>query len=90
MDGIGAIGLARYISHGAQYSQPIYSSNPIKNKDEVTFYDELKSLLDSIPNKFYTNEAKQIANEKVKICREYFNTLKLEINSICLNKYTSK
>jgi len=37
-------------------------------------------LIDSVPDKFYTDEAKLKANQKVKICRDYYNSLVLEVD----------
>lgn len=91
LDIIGAIGIARNIAYNSMLSEPFYSTsnnNKVVNKSNVsmsTFIEDLKEDFDGIHNKFYTDEAKLIAEQRIIINKQYYSALHSEIESIHLN-----
>lgn len=92
LDALGAIGVARSYMLAGKYNQKIYSNTPItKYVKENLMEGKVKDLskhspnlefeikLKKIPNRLYTEKAKQIAEERYRFMEEFFQRLKMEI-----------
>jgi uncharacterized protein len=96
LDVIGASGIARTFMLAGQFGQRLIdndsineymNSNTVENgrlKDvsKHTPFIEYEVKFKKIPNKLYTEKAKEIGKERLKFMDEYFNRLKSEINGI--------
>lgn len=96
LDIIGASGIARTFMLAGQFGQRLtvnespsdyLESNTVENgrlKDvsKHTPFIEYEVKFKKIPNKLYTNKAKEIGKERIKFMEEYFDRLKLEIQGI--------
>jgi uncharacterized protein len=96
LDAIGAIGIARTFMLSGQFGQRIIGkellneymeSNTVENgrlKDvsKHTPFIEYEVKFKKIPDKLYTNKAKEIGKERLKFMEEYFNRLQMEIEGI--------
>ncbi|AGF59328.1 uncharacterized protein B0P06_002337 [Clostridium saccharoperbutylacetonicum] len=96
LDVIGASGIARTFMLAGQFGQRLidnYSINEYMNSNTVengrlkdvskhTPFIEYEVKFKKIPNKLYTEKAKEIGKERLKFMDEYFNRLKSEINGI--------
>jgi uncharacterized protein len=96
LDVIGASGIARTFMLAGQFGQRLIdndsvneymNSNTVENgrlKDvsKHTPFIEYEVKFKKIPNKLYTEKAKEIGRERLKFMDEYFNRLKSEINGI--------
>lgn len=96
LDAIGAIGIARCFMLGGQFGQSLsinegiedyLNSNSVengrlKNVSKHTPIIEYEIKLKRIPEKLYTEKAKQIASERMKYMDGFFEKLNLEMNGI--------
>lgn len=96
LDVIGASGIARTFMLAGQFGQRLIdndsldeymNSNTVENgrlKDVSKHnpFIEYEVKFKKIPNKLYTEKAKEIGKERLKFMDEYFNRLKSEINGI--------
>ncbi|WP_297430042.1 HD domain-containing protein [Clostridium sp.] len=96
LDVIGASGIARTFMLAGQFGQRLtgneqlndyLESNTVENgrlKDvsKHTPFIEYEVKFKKIPDKLYTEKAKEIGNERLKFMDEYFTRLKLEIDGI--------
>ncbi|AQR97999.1 HD domain-containing protein [Clostridium saccharoperbutylacetonicum] len=96
LDVIGASGIARTFMLAGQFGQRLIdndslneymNSNTVENgrlKDvsKHTPFIEYEVKFKKIPNKLYTEKAKEIGKERLKFMDEYFNRLKSEIEGI--------
>lgn len=96
LDVIGASGVARTFMLAGQFGQRLtvneplndyFKSNTVENgrlKDvsKHTPFIEYEIKFKKIPDKLYTNKAKEIGKERIKFMEDYFNKLKLEIEGI--------
>lgn len=96
LDVIGASGIARTFMLAGQFGQRLTldgTLNEYLNKNTVengrlkdvskhSPFIEYEVKFKKIPDKLYTNKAKEIGKERIKFMDEYFNTLKLEIEGV--------
>lgn len=96
LDVIGASGIARTFMLAGQFGQRLTldgTFNEYLNKNTVengrlkdvskhSPFIEYEVKFKKIPDKLYTNKAKEIGKERIKFMDEYFNTLKLEIEGV--------
>ena len=96
LDIIGATGIARSFMLAGQFGQRLtvnqelneyIRSNTVENgriKDvsQHTPFIEYELKFKKIPNKLYTEKAKEIGKERLKFMEEYFNRLMSEISNI--------
>lgn len=96
LDIIGASGIARTFMLAGQFGQRLTldgTLNEYLNKNTVengrlkdvskhSPFIEYEVKFKKIPDKLYTNKAKEIGKERIKFMDEYFNTLKLEIEGV--------
>ncbi len=96
LDVIGASGIARTFMLAGQFRQRLIANefldeclkcNTVQNgrlKDvsKHTPFIEYEVKFKKIPNKLYTDKAKEIGKERLKFMDEYFNRLKSEIEGI--------
>jgi uncharacterized protein len=96
LDIIGATGIARSFMLAGQFRQRLtvnqelseyLKSNTVENgriKDvsKHTPFIEYELKFKKIPNKLYTEKAKEIGQERIKFMDEYFNRLMVEISDI--------
>jgi uncharacterized protein len=96
LDIIGASGIARTFMLAGQFGQRLivneslgdyFNSNTVENgrlKDvsKHTPFIEYEVKFKKIPDKLYTNKAKEFGKERIKFMEDYFNKLKLEIEGI--------
>lgn len=87
LDALGAIGIIRTIQYGQSVNRPFYEeANLLRSDKNVSFnestltslshfYDKLLKL----PNLMYTNRAKEIAYERVKIINDFLESFYNEI-----------
>ncbi|WP_297430195.1 HD domain-containing protein [Clostridium sp.] len=93
LDVIGASGIARTFMLAGQFGQRLIASESIAEylKDNTVENGRLKDVskhnhfieyemkFKKIPDKLYTDKAKEIGKERLKFMDEYFNGLKLEV-----------
>jgi len=96
LDIIGATGIARSFMLAGQFGQRLTVNNElneylksntvengrIKDVSQHTPFIEYELKLKKIPNKLYTEKAKEIGKERLKFMDEYFNRLISEITDI--------
>jgi len=96
LDAIGAIGIARTFMLSGQFGQRIIGKEPLneymesntvengrlKDVSKHTPFIEYEVKFKKIPDKLYTNKAKEIGKERLKFMEEYFNRLQMEIEGI--------
>lgn len=85
LDIIGAIGIARLIAHSGIVSHPLYSVNNHgmvlsggKN-EKGSFFRQYNQDFKKIYDRFYTNKAKKIAQNKKETSLDYYNKLFEEV-----------
>jgi uncharacterized protein len=93
LDAIGAIGIARTFMLSGQYGQRMESGKSIgeymddntvecgriKDVSKHTPLIEYEVKLRKIPDKLYTEKAREIGNDRIKFMDEFFNRLKAEM-----------
>lgn len=96
LDAIGAVGIARTFMLSGQCGQKLELNNSIndylnnntvengriKDMSKHTAFIEYEVKLKNIPDKLYTQKAKEIGEERVKFMDEFFNRLKLDIKGV--------
>lgn len=96
LDVIGASGIARTFMLAGQFGQRLTVNEPLddylkcntvengrlKDVSKHTPFIEYEVKFKKIPDKLYTDKAKQIGKERLKFMNEYFNRLKAEIEGI--------
>ena len=91
LDVAGAIGIARTLLYKGIVSEPLYSVLPNgvvstgENDTAPSFFQEYKFKLENIYSKFYTEKAKEIAEERRRIAAEFYSCLYQEVNSAYQN-----
>jgi len=93
LDAIGAIGIARTFMLSGQFGQRLVLNNSVNdylNKNTVengrikdisqhTPFIEYEVKLKKIPNKLYTEKAKEIGKERIEFMEEFFHRLRLDV-----------
>lgn len=93
LDVIGASGIARTFMLAGQFGQRLtldgtlneylkgntVENGRLKDVSKHSPFIEYEVKFKKIPDKLYTNKAKEIGKERIKFMDEYFNTLRLEI-----------
>jgi uncharacterized protein len=93
LDVIGATGIARTFMLAGQFGQRLTIDEPlneyinvntvrngrIKDVSKHTPFIEYELKFKKIPEKLYTNKAKEIGEERLTFMEEYFNKLKSEM-----------
>ena len=93
LDVIGASGIARTFMLAGQFAQRLTVNQPLndylksntvengrlKDVSKHTPFIEYEVKFKKIPDKLYTDKAKEIGKERLKFMDEYFNRLKSEI-----------
>ena len=96
LDVIGASGIARTFMLAGQFGQRLTVNEPLndylksntvengrlKDVSKHTPFIEYEVKFKNIPEKLYTEKAKEIGRKRLKFMEEYFNILKLEIEGI--------
>ena len=96
LDVIGASGIARTFMLAGQFGQRLTGNESLndylkgnavengrlKDVSKHTPFIEYEVKFKKIPDKLYTEKAKEIGNERLKFMNEYFNRLKLEIDGV--------
>lgn len=96
LDAIGAVGIARTFMLSGQCGQKLalndsiddYLDNNtvehgrIKDMSRHTAFIEYEVKLKNVPNKLYTQKAKEIGRERVKFMDEFFERLKKDIKGV--------
>lgn len=96
LDAIGAIGIARTFMLSGQFGQRLrvdeaindyledntVENGRLKDVSKHTPFIEYEVKFKKIPDKLYTEKAKEIGKERLKFMAEYFNRLKLEIEGV--------
>jgi len=96
LDVIGASGIARTFMLAGQFGQRLTVNEPLndylksntvengrlKDVSKHTPFIEYEVKFKKIPEKLYTEKAKEIGKKRLKFMEEYFNILKLEIKGI--------
>lgn len=96
LDAIGAIGIARTFMLSGSYGQSLEfdtdideykSANTVENgriKDvsKHTPFIEYEVKFKKIPDKLYTDKAKEIGKDRLKVMEDFFARLKLEIGGV--------
>lgn len=96
LDIIGASGIARTFMLAGQFGQRLTVNNSLndylkcntvengrlKDVSKHTPFIEYEVKFKEIPNKLYTEKAKEIGKERLKFMEEYFIRLKLEIEGV--------
>ena len=97
LDAIGACGIARTFMLSGQFGQSLeinesvndylkinsVENGRLKDVSKHTPLIEYEVKLKKIPDRLYTNKAKEIGKERLKFMDEYFNRLKLEMEGLC-------
>lgn len=87
LDTAGAMGIARTLLYKGIVSEPLYSLLPDgtvstgENDSAPSFFQEYKYKLENLYEKFYTEKAKAIAEERRHIAVEFYNSLYREVHS---------
>jgi uncharacterized protein len=95
LDAIGAVGIARTFMLSGQHGQRLMVNNSIEDYLENNTVEngrikdwskhspliEYEVKLKNIPDKLYTEKAKEIGNDRIKFMDDFFAKLKLEITS---------
>jgi uncharacterized protein len=92
LDAIGAIGVGRAFMIAGEYGEPLYKTFDYEQYDTNTLNNgrikefrehspniEFDIKLKRIPDRLYTEEAKKIANGRIKIMENFFERLEKEI-----------
>lgn len=92
LDAIGAIGVARAFMIAGEWGEPIYlkfqnedqylintTEGRIKNQKEHSPNIEFEVKLKNIPERLYTEKAKQMARDRIAFMREFFTRIEREI-----------
>lgn len=93
LDVIGASGIARTFMLAGQFGQRLtldgtlneylkgntVENGRLKDVSKHSPFIEYEVKFKKIPDKLYTNKAREIGKERIKFMDEYFNTLRLEI-----------
>lgn len=96
LDVIGASGIARTFMLAGQFGQRLMPSNSLdeylnanaiqngrlKDVSKHSPFIEYEVKFKKVPDKLYTEKAKEIGKERLKFMEEYFNRLKLEIEGV--------
>lgn len=96
LDVIGASGIARTFMLAGQFGQRLTANESLeeylkcntvkngrlKNVSKHTPFIEYEVKFKKIPDKLYTDKAKEIGKERLKFMDEYFNRLKSEIKGV--------
>ena len=96
LDVIGASGIARTFMLAGQFGQRLIADESLdeyikcntvengrlKDVSKHTPFIEYEVKFKKIPNKLYTDKAKEIGKERLKFMDEYFNRLKSEIEGV--------
>ena len=96
LDVIGASGIARTFMLAGQFGQRLTVNEPLndylksntvengrlKDVSKHTPFIEYEVKFKKIPDKLYTEKAREIGKERLKFMDEYFNRLKSEIEGI--------
>ncbi|WP_394887041.1 HD domain-containing protein [Clostridium butyricum] len=96
LDVIGASGIARTFMLAGQFGQRLIISNSLndyiksntvengrlKDVSKHTPFIEYEVKFKKVPDKLYTQKAKEIGKERLKFMEEYFSRLKLEIDGV--------
>ena len=96
LDVIGASGIARTFMLAGQFGQRLIldesldeyikcntvENGRLKDVSKHTPFIEYEVKFKKIPNKLYTDKAKEIGKERLKFMDEYFNRLKSEIEGV--------
>lgn len=96
LDVIGATGIARTFMLAGQFGQRLIGNSSIndylkentvengriKDLSKHTPFIEYEVKFKKIPQKLYTEKAKEIGNKRLKFMKEYFEKLNLEIDGI--------
>lgn len=96
LDAIGAVGIARSFMLSGQYGQRLVlnksidkyladntvENGRIKDNSKHTPFIEYEIKYKKIPDKLYTNKAKEIGNDRLKFMGEFFDRLKSEVESM--------
>ena len=96
LDVIGASGIARTFMLAGQFGQRLIANESLdeylkcntvengrlKDVSKHTPFIEYEVKFKKIPDKLYTEKAKEIGKERLKFMDEYFNRLKLEIEEL--------
>ena len=96
LDVIGASGIARTFMLAGQFGQKLVvnesldeylkcnavENGRLKDVSKHTPFIEYEVKFKKIPDKLYTEKAKEIGKERLKFMDEYFNRLKLEIDGV--------
>jgi len=94
LDVIGAVGIARSFMLAGQHSEKMYSAIPveeyikenvgkngrIKDVSKHTTNLEFELKLKKIPDRLFTQKAREIAKERIAYMQEFFETLRKEIS----------
>lgn len=94
LDILGAVGIARSFMLAGEHGERLYIDSSIKeykknnigNKGRVKDFSkhssnyEFEMKLKKIPDRLYTNKAKEIAEKRLKFMKKYFKILKEEID----------
>lgn len=94
LDVIGAIGIARSFMLAGQHGEKMYKNilleeyvrenigpnGRIKDASKHTANLEFELKLKKIPDRLFTEKAKEIANKRIEYMEEFFKTLQQEIN----------
>lgn len=86
LDITGALGIARTLIYKGQVNEPLYTIdenmviNKGKNEDPESFVKEYNYKLIRVYDKFYTEEARKIAQKRKNISIEFYNSLMNDIS----------
>lgn len=87
LDVSGATGIARTLMYKGIVSEPLYSILPDgtissgRNDTSPSFFQEYKYKLENLYSNFYTKKAAEIAKERQKAAKDFYNNLYNEIAS---------
>ncbi len=96
LDVIGASGIARTFMLAGQFGQRLIANESfneylkdntvengrLKDVSKHTPFIEYEMKFKKIPDKLYTDKAREIGKERLKFMAEYFNRLRLEIDGV--------
>ena len=99
LDAIGAIGIARTFMLSGQFGQRLVLNNSlsdylnnntvengrIKDISQHTPFIEYEVKMKKIPNKLYTEKAKEIGKERIEFMEEFFHRLRLDVEGVEYN-----